>query len=94
MKMPTTPLSIFSEFQGVGINPAAMQAAIHTPWAVLQAAIAAGTAAPPVLTPAVPPAPVTQATQTVLHPVWQIPYAAGPPCIIIGPQTNKIIIKI
>ena len=38
----------------------------------------AGTAAPPVVTPAVPPVPATQATQTVLHPVWQMPYPAIP----------------
>ena len=57
---------------GVGDRPAATHAAIHTPCAVLQARIAAGTPAPPVETPATPPAAETQATQTVLHPVWQI----------------------
>ena len=53
----------------VGERPAATQAAIHTPWAALQAKIAAGTASPPVETPAVPPATATQATHTVLQPV-------------------------
>ena len=53
----------------VGERPAATQAAIQTPWAALHARIDAGTAAHPVETPATPPAAVTQATQTVLHPV-------------------------
>ena len=57
----------------VGERPAATHAAIQTPWAALHARIAAGTAAPPVETPATPPAADTQATQTPLHPVWQIP---------------------
>ena len=55
--------------QTVGERPAATQAAIQTPWAALHARIAAGTAAPPVETPAVPPAAATQATHTALHPV-------------------------
>jgi len=53
----------------VGERPAATQAAIQTPWAELHARIDAGTPAPPVETPATPPAAATQATQTVLHPV-------------------------
>ena len=54
---------------GIGERPAATQAAMQTPWAPLHARIAAGTPTPPVETPATPPAPDTQATQTVLHPV-------------------------
>ena len=53
----------------VGERPAATQAAIQAPWAALQARMAAGTPTPPVETPATTPAPDTQATQTVLHPV-------------------------
>ena len=53
--------------QRVGERPAATQAAIQVPWAALHARIAAGTATPPVETPATPPAAETQATHTVLH---------------------------
>jgi uncharacterized membrane protein len=41
---------------GVGANPAAMQAAIQTPRAVLQATMAAGIPAPAVTVPKVNPA--------------------------------------
>ena len=54
---------------GVGERPAATQAIMQAPWAALHDRIAAGTAKPPVETPATPPAADTQATQTVLHPV-------------------------
>ena len=53
----------------LGERPAATQAAMQTPWAALHARIDAGTAAPPVETPATPPAAATQVIQTVLHPV-------------------------
>jgi hypothetical protein len=55
--------------QGVGSANAAAQPDMQTPCAALQAKIAAGTPAPPVETPATPPAPLTQATHSALHPV-------------------------
>ena len=62
----------------MGAAKAAPQATMHTPWAELHARIAAGTPRPPVLTPATPPAPPTQATQRALHPDIHIPIAIGP----------------
>ena len=60
---------IFNSFvQGVGRANAAIHADIQAPYAVLQANIATGTAAPPVDTPATPPAPLTHVTQRTLHP--------------------------
>ena len=59
--------------QGEGASRRAAQVAMQTPLAALHANTAAGTPAPPVLTPATPPAALTQATHTVLHPVWQAP---------------------
>ena len=53
---------------GATVNAVA-HAAMQTPCAQLQAKIAAGTAAPPVDTPATPPAAATHATQTALHPL-------------------------
>ena len=61
-----------------GLRAKAAHAAIQAPWATLHASIAAGTASPPVVTPAVPPAAATQATQAALHPVWHTPYTANP----------------
>ena len=46
---------------------------------------------PPVETPATPPAADTQVTQTVLHPVWQIPYASGPDWAIWINMANMTI---
>jgi hypothetical protein len=63
---------------GVGVQPAAMQHTMHAPLAALQAKMAAGMPAPPVLTPATPPAAETHATHSVLQPVWQMPYESGP----------------
>ena len=54
---------------GAGASSSAAHMVMQTPLAALQARIAAGTPAPPVLTPATPPPALTQATQTVLHPV-------------------------
>ena len=75
----------------MGERPAATHAAIQVPWAALHARIAAGTAAPPVETPATPPPADTQATQSVLHPVWQIPYASGPDWAIWINMANMTI---
>ena len=52
-----------------GSASATVHALMHVPWAALQPKITAGTANPPVETPATPPAAVTQATQTTLQPV-------------------------
>ena len=59
---------IFVLFQGVGNNRAAVHAAMQTPCAALHPRIAAGTAAPPVPTPATTPPAAQQATQTALQP--------------------------
>ena len=52
-----------------GSASATVHAVMHVPWAALQAIIAAGTATPPVETPATPPPAATQATQTELQPL-------------------------
>ena len=51
---------------------------MHVPCPTLQARIAAGTATPPVDTPATPPAADTHATHKALHPVWHIEYPINP----------------
>ena len=58
-----------ASFQGVGSASATEHAAIQVPYAALQARIAAGTARPPVETPATPPAAATHAPHTTLQPV-------------------------
>ena len=46
---------LLTSVQRVGARSAAAHDAMHAPWATLQPAIVAGTAAPAVTTPAVPP---------------------------------------